>query len=654
MALRATLDFPDTEGLGALFEIHRVDFSDAVSELYELHFVAFSPDGTFEPRALIGRRVAVHLDAEPLLPVVHGIVRQARRHTSEATGVTSYELTVVPPHWLLTRARRTRIFQARTAAQIIADVLAGDPKSSTSKLSLPAASERLGSLPVHDYRVQYDETDHDFVTRVLAEDGIASFFDHEQGKWVLCDDTTSGAITTEESVPFDPSNLTPGGLAVLRWCEIADVETAAIARRDFDFEKPLYSLQALRAAPASGLAENEASLEDYAYDVGVFSEDGGGAALATNRLDATRATARRVRLLTNFALGAGTRLTITGPDIAGEWLVVRSRTTLESNAAGGTEVQHELIVIAAETPFRPRPIRGPRVHGVETAFVVGDTPPGTVDTDPYGRVKVEFRWDRRGLGKGNPTRWVRVAQAWAGPGYGLVTLPRVGDEVLVIYSQGNPDEPLVIGRVHNAVNVTPLALPEQDRTKAIWKSQSFNADGPVEGFNMILMDDKAGAEVLQLKAQKDFRSETARHASTNVGVNQDLVVGGNQSVLVKGHQSVTVENNASLKAERVLVQADEQLSEVAKNISLAATEALQLSAGGERLDVSGTKHHFESPAIFLHGRDGVQVVTDKFHVHAGSEIVLQSGGSTIKISDAGIEIQSGSVVKINGSLITLN
>ena len=280
MALRATVDFPDAEGLGGAFEVHRVELSDAVSELYEAHLTLFSPDGSLEPRGLIGRRVSLQLGSEALLPAVHGIVRQARRHTVEATGTTSYELTLVPPHWLLTRSRSTRIFQGRTAAQIAEDVLSGDRQSSVVKPSLPAPEQRLRKLPVHDYRVQYDETDHGFLFRVLSEEGIASFFDHATGAWVLCDDTGGGALSLAESIPFDPSNLTPGGPAVLRWCEIADVETGAVARRDFDFEKPLFKLEALAPAPGMTLAENEASPEDYGDAAGECAVGGGGRAAA--------------------------------------------------------------------------------------------------------------------------------------------------------------------------------------------------------------------------------------------------------------------------------------------------------------------------------------------------------------------------------------
>ena len=655
MALRATVDFPDAEGLGGAFEVHRVELSDAVSELYEAHLTLFSPDGSLEPRGLIGRRVSLQLGSEALLPAVHGIVRQARRHTVEATGTTSYELTLVPPHWLLTRSRGTRIFQGRTAAQIAEDVLSGDRQSSVVKPSLPAPEQRLRKLPVHDYRVQYDETDHGFLFRVLSEEGIASFFDHATGAWVLCDDTGGGALSLAESIPFEPSNLTPGGPAVLRWCEIADVETGAVARRDFDFEKPLFKLEALSSAPAKTLSENEASLEDYGYEGGDFADDGGGRALAARNLEAARGVARRVRMRTNFAVGAGVRLTVTGPDIAGDWFVVQSRTLLESSAAGKTEQLHEVVAIPAGIPFRPKPWPRPRIHGVETAFVVGETPAGTVDTDVYGRVKVEFRWDRRGLGRGNPTRWVRVAQAWAGPGYGLVTLPRVGDEVLVAYSQGDPDHPLVIGRVHNAVNVTPLALAEPDKTKAIWKSQSFGPGGPVDGFNMIMMDDQAGAELLEIQAQLDRFDRILRDFSTAVGRNRATLVRGDDQTEVQGTQDLKVHGTSQTQVKGGMSSTGGAVNMESKStMRLYSKGNMTIGTDADRTDQTAGNHFVKAGSVYVDAGDVVQVNAAHFHVFAKSSIKLVCGGSAIVIESGSIQITSGGPVSVNGGVVKLN
>lgn len=646
MALKVDLDFPDAAGLGALFETHRIEFFDGLSELFELHLVAFSPSGDIEPRTLIGQPITVHLRDEALLPAVSGIVRQARRHSLEATGTTQYELTVVPPEWLLTRARQTCIYQARSSPEIVAAVLERHGRRRSPPAGLPA-------VPRREYCVQYDEPDHDFVFRVLAEDGIAALFDHQASRWILTDDTRSGALPAEEPIAHNPSNLTPGGPAVLRWTELWDVETSAITRRDYDFQKPRFTLQARAAVPAP--ATNEASLEDYAYDVGAFATDTEGAALVSRRLEAARATARRLRLVTNFAVGAGARLTITGPDIAGEWLVVASRSALESSAEGGGGRQHEVTVIPADIPFRPRPWQKPRIHGTQTAFVVGDTPPGTVDADELGRVKVELRWDRRDLGRGNPTRWVRVAQAWAGPGYGLVTLPRVGDEVLLSFSEGDPDQPLVIGRVHNAVNVPPLALPQPDGTKAIWKSQSFGPSGPVDGFNMICMTDRAGEELLEITAQLDEAERVGRDSTSIVGRHRATWIKGDDQIEIDGKQSITVHGSSQTAVKGTASSQGGAVDLSSRTtMKLYAKGNLTLITDSDRTDQTKSNHFVKAGSVYTDAGDVVQVNAEHFHVFARSSIKLVCGGSAIEIEPGGIRIVSSGPVSVNGGVVKLN
>jgi type VI secretion system secreted protein VgrG len=637
MALRVDLHFPDAQTTGALFEVHRVELTDALGELFELDVVAFSPQPDIDPRSLLGQAVEVRLLDQALLPSVSGIVRQARRHTAEPTGTTEYRLAVAPREWLLTRARQTCIYQQKSGPDIVREVLSRHGARMRLPGTLPAAR-------VREYCVQYGETDFDFVSRVLAEDGIATLFDHRsKGAWVLSGDTAGGSVAFDDAIVSNPANLTPAGLAVLRWAEIADIETAKVSRRDYDFTKPGFTLQAAQAAASTVVAE--ASLEDYTYAMGAFTAEGEGTGLVTSRLEAGRATSLRLRLTTNFAAGAGSRFHVTGPEIPGDWVVVRSHTVLESAASGKTEPRHELIVIPADVPFRPRPRPKPRIHGVQTAFVVGDTPAGTVNTDEYGRVKVELRWDRRDLGKGNPTRWVRVAQAWAGPGYGFVTLPRVGDEVLVAYSEGDPDQPLVVGRVHNAVSATPLSLPEEQKTLSVWKSQSFGPEGPVDGYNFIFMDDAAGQELLAFRAQKDLSGLVLNDVNLEVKGHVNSNVKGNVGGAIQGNQSLKVDGNVD-------VEVSGDVKATVGSLDVTAKAFMCLRTGDMRLDES-VNHIVKTSGMYIQGKDVVQITGPRLHVFC-DEIALQAGSSIIKITKGGIDIESDGPVDIKGALIKLN
>lgn len=636
MALRIELNFPDMTGLGAAFEVHRVEIADALSELFQIEVTAFSPHSDVDPRSLLGVAIEVRFPDEALLPRVKGIVRQCRRDTPEATGTTGYRLSIVPPEWLLTRARQTAIYQQASAPDMVREVLGRHGPAMRTPRDAPFSR-------VHEYAVQFGETDHDFVFRVLSQDGIATLFDHANDRWLLTDDTVAGAIRFDEDIQWNPSNLKPTGLAVLRWSEIAEVETGSVTRRDYDFTKPGFRLQASRVE--KDLVPVEASLEDYDYAVGDFTVDAEGRPLVSNRLEAARSLFRRLRLETNFAAGAGSRFHVRGPDIEGDWLVVRSRSFLESSADGRTALLHELIVIPADRPFRPRVWPKPRAHGVQTAFVVGDTPPGTVDTDEHGRVKVELRWDRRDLGKGNPTRWVRVSQAWAGAGFGFVTLPRVGDEVLVAYSEGDPDQPIIVGRVHNAVSATPLTLPEEQKTMSVWKSQSFGASGPVDGYNFIFMDDAAGKELLAFRAQRDLSGLVLNDVNLEVKGNVNSFIKGNYGGGVHGSGSIKVDGDCDIE-----VTGD--VKATLGSLDLTAKAHMFLRTNDLRQDES-VNHIVKTGAFYVHGKEAVQLVTPKLHAHC-DEIVLQAGGSSIKITKGGIEIHSDGVVDIKGSLIKLN
>ncbi len=637
MALRITLQFPETGDLDGLFDVRRAEFSDRVSELFELTIAAVSAQGHLEPTGLVGRRITVLFDDERALPKVAGIVRTAKRNAPEPTGVTRYELTVVPAEWLLSRARRTRIFQALAAPDVAANVLQQHgltPKRLTDEHA------------VREYCVQHDETDWQFVRRILAEDGTATIFDHAGGSWNVVDDTRSAAIAVAEPVAFNPSNLTPGALAVLAWTEMADVETPALVRRDFDYAKPRFVLQAAEAAGSAPAAS--ASLEDYEYQVGAFADDAAGRALVTHRLQALRATVRRVRFVTNFALAAGMRFSLHGAEIHGDWFVVGSSFVVESTSPDKVHSHYEVVAIPGEVPYRPPLLPKPRFLGTQTAFVVGDTPSGTVDTDALGRVKVEFRWDRRDLGAGNPTRWIRVAQAWAGAGFGLFTLPRVGDEVLVAYADGDPDQPLVIGRVHNAVSTPPLSLPDPDKTKATWRSQSFGPEGPVDGFNLIALDDAAGAEAIDVHAQLDYRTDVNRDMTTHVGRDRSTSVVGDDKTDVKGSTSRVVRGSSSSDNTGPVSMSS------ASTMSLHAHGDLTLSTAGDRTDQTASNHFVKAGSMYIDVGDVVQVNAAHFHVFAKGDIRLVSGGSSIVINPGGINITSSGNVEVIGALVKLN
>jgi type VI secretion system secreted protein VgrG len=300
--------------------------------------------------------------------------------------------------------------------------------------------------------------------------------------------------------------------------------------------------------------------------------------------------------------------------------------------------------------FRPARRSKALIHGTQTAIVVGAAGE-EIDVDRYGRVEVEFRWDRRDQHSGGSSRRVRVAQGWAGAGFGFVMLPRVNEEVVVAYLEGDPDQPIIVGRVHNAFVTSPLSLPAE-KTVSVWKSRSSPGGA---GYNQILMDDLANAERLWLHAQRDFRSETGRNADTTVGVNQTLKVGGNQATTVAGGQNASIGGSQSVEVtghSRTEAASIELQGHAYFQANTQGT--MYLSASGDQ-DVSAIgNQHFRAESMYFEGRDVVQVVAPTVHVFAGSEIHLQVGGSSVHITGGGIKIASSGDVEINGANVKLN
>jgi type VI secretion system secreted protein VgrG len=432
-----------------------------------------------------------------------------------------------------------------------------------------------------------------------------------------------------------PTGLVPTSPHVLSLCSADALDVSEASLRDYNFEHP----QLVRATPAGLDGQAQATSPQpnergqlQLFQIGRFDSDQDGAEIATRELQAERSQAHLLTCTTNFALPCGSRfLLLDHPrtDLGTDFVVIASTITLDdgSSALGGEGAAGRRYVstcIPAAQPHFASPLPLPKVPGSESAFVVGDGPEGTVEVDAYGRVKIEFPWDRRDLRRGNPTRWVRVSQAWAGANLGIVTLPRIGDEVLVSYLGGDPDQPIVTGRAHNAMTRTPLQLPDPDRTLSIWRSRTIGGDG----YNEIFMDDAPGAERLWLRAERHHK----------------LHVKGSSDVLVDGDSNVTVGGDCTVK--------------VAKALDVTSASFTQETGPHETRSTS-TKHTardelvLESDSILIEGTSQVRIVC------GGSEITLTPGGVSIKggsitIEGDEVKIAATGVTDIDGALITLN
>jgi type VI secretion system secreted protein VgrG len=622
--------FPD-------IRIHRVEYTDELNAPFSLVVELGSVDPAVDPRAVVGQDVVLQLESEPLVRELRGFVRRMRQKTSVVTaggGTSLYELTIAPPLWLLSRASGRRIHQSRTSLDIITATLA------LHRGRVPDAVSRIGRVPAaREYFAQYDESDLEVTQRVLSDEGWLAFFDPTNGgAWTVTDDPRAACPLVPTPVAFRPPtdlvSTMPHALALSARDEIT---TGAVSLRDYDEGHPRlarsvpYGL-AGDAAVATPFPKEDATHE--AFSVGRFASTADGRVAAERDLARLQGAASSVTCEINFAVVSGARLVVTDharADVTGELLVIAAHLSIDDgvpdapNAAARSPSRvYTATCVRSDSGYIPPGVAKPSITATEPAFVVGDTGDGTVDIDVDGRVLVELLWDRRDLRRGNPTRRVRVSQGWAGANLGFMTLPRIGDEVLVGYLGGDPDQPVVLGRVHNATARPPLDLPEPDRTVSAWRSRTIGGDG----YNLVLMDDAPGGERLWLRAERDYRLHVQRNASTLVESDLSAVIQEDASVRVDGHLAVDSGSFEHVSGPHA-VRATEK--------SVAVRDALDVTADTIRIE-AGSR---------------IELVC------GGTKLVLEAGGATLEgakatIRGGNIDIHSDGTVDVDGALITLN
>ena len=607
--------------------VARYEFRSALSEPFELTVELRLRNPNFDVREVVGHATTVRFLRERYLSRMDGIVSRLRQLSSLPDGVSRYELTLVPPMWLATRRRDHRIFQDLSVIEIATSVLAA------YGARMPPTANLCGPHRPREYCVQYGETDLEFLTRILADEGIVFYFDHHQklsflnpedgaSTLTLTDDTRT-LSSLDQPTPYVP----PTGDLLASQPHVNDIlvssglETSVTTLRDYDFERPAFNFES-RADVRDGLFTNEHNLESYTYEVGQFTSTD-DRERASQLLEEARGPSEVELLGASFALAPGTRLTVVGhPNerANGQRLVISTRSRVSATDDNEALTYHSHEVVPASRPYRAPRRPKPRIHGTQTAFVVGkQLDADEIDVDQYGRVKVRFTWDRRPTAvEGKPTRFIRVSQGWAGQGYGMVLLPRVGDELVITYLDGDPDEPIAVGRVHNAVYTSPLKLPDtDDTTVSIWKSRSSPADpsSTEDRYNMIRMQDKAGEEMLEFRAQRDFHHEVL-HDSTQI-------IGNSQSIKVKGVQT----------SQGRVVQTSSET-----DLTLSAKGTLKVEATTVLVNGSGVTSVHGKASLFLHG---------------GTEVHMSSG-SAITIVAPHVTISGDGSVDVNGGVINLN
>ena len=528
-----------------------------------------------------------------------------------------YRATLRPWFWLLTRTNNCRIFQELTVPDIIKEVFGGHGFSDFE-------DRLIGGYRTWEYCVQYRESDFNFISRLMEQEGIYYFFEHVDGKHTLVMADAPSAHEANpgyETVPYFPpdeySRRTRDHLQ--RWSAAKQIQTGAYALTDYDFKVPQKEL-----ASKSEVTRDHNSSEFEVFDYpGEYIESSEGEHYAKARIQEIQVQHEILQGEGDAAgLSAGAMFELTDfprEDQNRKYLILKAHYSVSSSGlVGGQEGELERFCISiqamdAEQSFRaPRTAVKPIVQGPQTAIVVGAAGE-EVYIDEYGRVKVQFHWDRYGESDENSSCWIRVSQVWAGKNWGGIFTPRIGQEVIVDFLEGDPDQPIITGRVYNNDQMPPYDLPANKTQSGIKSNSSLGG----EGFNEIRFEDKKGEEQVYIHGEKDQLIEINHDSTETIGNDRVLNVANIEKKTVGSTLSLTVESDVTevFNANHSMAVADDSTI-TGTNITIEASSSITLVVGG-------------------------------------SSITIEAGGITVA-SGGTVDVEAGGIATITGSLVNIN
>jgi type VI secretion system secreted protein VgrG len=697
----SVLDLSFASGETSL-SVRRVQIHEGVSTLFTLSVWARSPSFDLDLESLVGQPAAFQL--------VHGTANVAGQGSRRWSGVVSfieqvqgeattpgskplstYYLRIMPRLWLLTQRQNYRIYQHLSIPDISDKLLA--------EWGLQAVWQiNKGSYPKLEYKVQYGESDFAFLTRLWEEAGIAFVFpDDEEGKKIILGDKLQeGPVREGAPIPYVDNPSTAAEKEFVSKVRLAhEVRPGAHTIRDYDFRRPSFPLFG-EAPKATGL---EANYEQYHYQPhGLLVEPGKASDTPTaddkgiarheqkaghDRADRTLAGTRTGKVLVAFEtnvvdLYPGQRFSMDHHphaelDSSKKLLI----TEFSLEATPGGEWHMEASAVFSEVPYRPA-VRTPKpkINSVQSATVVG---PGgqEIHTDEFGRIRVQFPWDREGKNDDGSSCWIRVSQGWAGTGYGMMVIPRIGHEVLVGFLNGDPDAPIVVGRVFNATQRVPYKLPDH-KTRSTWKSDSSMGS---DGFNEIMFEDLKDTELVYVQAQKNLRKLVKNDETITVGnnrqklvimnelettgVNRTEVTGVNRTEITGGNRMTMIGGNR----EKLIYGDEIEKTDGKQTVTIGQDQDITVQqnkrehiVGNSHLRVAGTRRQridgIQSLSVGQDqqeqvGRNHALKAGNEIHLVAGSNMVFESRDLTIKGPGGFIRIDAGGIT-IKGTKVWIN
>ena len=605
---------------------------EAISELFQFEVEAgWQKTDPLDFAALLGQKVtltiALRENKRYFNGIVAGITQEGRDHL-----FTYYRITIVPSLWLLTRVSHCRIHQNKNVPDIVKSVIreCGQP--------IDLDPRTTGTYQPREYCVQYDETDFQFISRLLEEEGIYYYFKFAEGNHTM---VWGDALSAHEAVPYSETVVYEGiegrvdvEERVHEWVKTQEIRSGKRTSRDYNFETPQMNLEessTIKDMVMAGSAKHKLqiagnqSMELYDYP-GDYMETPLGESLLKVRMEQEALPSLLIRgqgTHPGFSAGHTFELDRHFSD-DGKYVLAsvehESHQPLDLHQATGDFKyinRFNAIPYSASLLFRPVMVTPhPSVRGVQTALVVG--PSGEeIYTDEYGRIKVQFHWDRDGKTDANSSCWLRVATPWAGKNWGMIHIPRIGQEVVVDFVDGDPDRPIVIGSVYNAEQMPPFPLPD-NKTQSGLRSRSSKGGG-TENFNEIRLEDLKGSELMFHHAEKDMLTEVENDETRTVGHDRTTTIKNDETKTVTdGNESSTVKKG---------------------------NRTMEVSQGNQSTTI-GMGNLDEKISL---GNKTVKIDAGKSEEEAMQSIELKVGSSSIKIDQTGVTIK-GMMVSIEAQV----
>lgn len=673
------------------FSVARMRGEEGISTLFEFQVELLSEDADITFEDVVGQSCVVSLmdhnhteedgsynDAVSQERFFHGIVNHFEI-AEEGTRFTTYHAVIVPKIWVMNHRENCRIFQEKSVKDIVTTLL--------TELGMDGKEYKWNcqkTYKPYEYCVQYRESEFNFMSRLLEQEGIFYYFEHDENGHVIIfhDDSPTLESLAEDDIPVVTQQ---GGMVsnqhiyAIKYTK--SITPGKVTLRDYNFTKPAMGLESEKMGKADGSEDREL----YQYP-GWFQDKARGDFLADVRLKSTNTFKECIRGKSNVnTLTPGYSFFLDDDKTDSDYLITRvehiavqAQAYQEGSTTQGGRYNNRFIGIPLNVPFTaPRTSRTPIVEGTQTAIITGASGE-EIYTDEHGRVKVQFHWDREGTADQNSSCWIRVSQMWAGQNYGGFMLPRVGQEVIVDFLEGNPDRPIITGRVHHGDNRTPYKLPDK-KTISTLKTNSSKGGG---GFNELRFDDAKGEEQIFIHAQHNQDVRIKNDYFEFVGNDRHNVVEKNHFEHIKENYHSIIDgesfkmiakpainifksdvNEQYKKEHGVRVEGDRKVK-VKGDDNLTVSKEFHVKAKKDISIKTLTELHIKSAKALIAGDDELSLTSKKALIAGKDEVSLESKevnitGKTqvnIKAGPSGVVIESAAKIsfKVGGSLIVID